>query len=511
MKRFVLLALMLSACLARAETWRPAEIRDFQLNGLWKYALELTASHPANEERRFDPEKIPEDIAALFPQELLADDRYRREILMYNVWLAHLDDPRVRAEIQGVGSHLMRISDQGNIFIDQIIDCSGVLVDGEGQEISFEIKTNYPDRTLLSVNFLPPEPRWLRVSIKSEGRDIVENRRWDGTVRNFNVNLAQNRVARGDEVAYRTGPFVFAWNENRRDYAVAGTEDARIWVTQDGDRDEIARSSTDTWGLLRRLANQPPRSPANTAVWGALGLSLLVIVALIALVLFLRHLIKRMTARLKDAVRREAEEEAVLRERLRLSHDLHDNLQQLLAGTMFRLDAALTVIEDPKGAADQILGARKNLAQTQAGLRSVLWGLQEESEGPDSIVGLFTYAASRLAHWRGKVTITSTGEEPVEARRYGGRLLMVLQEAVGNALTHGRATSVSARLQFRRSGDNAFVRLVVSDTGVGFDTVRSFSGLGLVSMRQRAEEMGGSFRIESVVGKGTSVRVEVPL
>ena len=234
-------------------------------------------------------------------------------------------------------------------------------------------------------------------------------------------------------------------------------------------------------------------------VWALMGIvvSSLLVVGLAALVLLRRFERERYNA--------------TRRERLRLSHDLHDNLQQLLAATMFRLDAAQSLFDcDAKSAKEQLGWAKKSVECTQAGLRGVLWDLQEESEGPDSLSGLVTYAVGRMAHWQGRVVVEAHGKEPSAARRLGGRFLMIIQEAVWNALARGGAKKVRIRLFFRPG----LVRLMVSDDGCGFG-VGSAPGvgsghLGLASMRMRAEEIGGRFSVKSEIGRGTSVIVEVP-
>lgn len=234
-------------------------------------------------------------------------------------------------------------------------------------------------------------------------------------------------------------------------------------------------------------------------VWALMGIVVLslLVVGLAALVLLRRFERERYNA--------------TRRERLRLSHDLHDNLQQLLAATMFRLDAAQSLFDcDPKAAKEQLGWAKKAVEGTQAGLRSVLWDLQEESEGPDSLTGLVRYAVGRMPHWKGCVTTESSGREPSDARSFGGRFLMIIQEAVWNALMRGRASNVRIRLFFRRG----LVRLIISDDGAGFDAASApgvaEGHLGLSSMRQRAEEIGGRFSVKSEIGRGTSVIVEVP-
>jgi signal transduction histidine kinase len=85
----------------------------------------------------------------------------------------------------------------------------------------------------------------------------------------------------------------------------------------------------------------------------------------------------------------------------------------------------------------------------------------------------------------------------------------IIQEALNNVIKHARSERARVELDF----EAASLRLSVIDTGVGFDpSARRQSGkLGMTSMRERAESAGGTLRIESVPGQGTSVRVEFPV
>jgi signal transduction histidine kinase len=86
-------------------------------------------------------------------------------------------------------------------------------------------------------------------------------------------------------------------------------------------------------------------------------------------------------------------------------------------------------------------------------------------------------------------------------------LLRIAREAVGNAVRHGRARTVSLQL---REVDGVWLR--VSDDGDGFDleAPRSSLSYGLTSMRERTESLGGQFNISSVRGAGTTIEVVLP-
>lgn len=86
-------------------------------------------------------------------------------------------------------------------------------------------------------------------------------------------------------------------------------------------------------------------------------------------------------------------------------------------------------------------------------------------------------------------------------------LYRIAQEALNNILKHAAATSVTVR--FYREDD--LVALEIADNGAGFDpdAMTDHGGMGLVSMRERAERLGGSLTILSAPDAGTRVRVEV--
>ena len=234
---------------------------------------------------------------------------------------------------------------------------------------------------------------------------------------------------------------------------------------------------------------------------GKVGAVICILVAILFLAVGLVH-----RARMRDRIAADA----VRRERLRLTSELHDNFQQLLAGCMFRLGAAMGKVgKDDAGAAKQLELLRDSLNHTQASLRAALWGLTEEAEGPAALTELFKYAASRMPQWEGVVRFTLRGREREVARQCSGALLLILQEAVGNALRHGHARHVDVVVDFT---DTALI-FGVQDDGCGFDPddMPPAGHLGLDSMRKHAEGLGGTLTVTSEPGKGTSLTVRIPL
>ena len=346
-----------------------------------------------------------------------------------------------------------------------------------------------PDRRQVKISALyaPAPPNWFGLPVEVTVRVMDVNRR--RTQLQLYVSDL-DREARGVTASFplrerdtsdsdlRIGAIVRIRAVPSLEYTPEGVKNLTLNILSKDDVDVLSRPS---WWTPARVLT-------------AVAIALFVLTALCGWVALL------IRARRAEASSQE--------ERLRLARDLHDEFQQQLAGTMFHLDAAASVVENPEAVARQIAGARKSLMNTQSGLRSILWGLQRAGREADTLAGLFRTAAARMPHWGGVVEIVSEGEPPIEIRRQGARLLMILQEAVGNALRHGGARYVAVRL----SDDGRRFTMSVSDDGCGFDpaAVRGESGhMGLSNMQARAEAIGGSFSVKSRPGEGTTVEVEI--
>lgn len=257
------------------------------------------------------------------------------------------------------------------------------------------------------------------------------------------------------------------------------------------------------------------RAPFWTAarLWLLVGGILFLTASSLIWVVALRRMVAIRSRELEDSVRQRVrvkiEADAARRERLRLAADLHDGFQQYLAGAMFRLKAAQNYLpEDATESRAHLEKVKVALQHTQNGLRSTLWAMSEESEGPESLLELFAFVSRRMQHWEKVVEISSEGEERKIAHNFAGTLLLILQEAVGNAITHGGATKVRVTVSFLEKE----LRMTVADNGCGFDvTVQRNAGhYGLAGMERRAAELGGRMILESSPGAGATLTFTIP-
>ncbi|GAA4869242.1 GAF domain-containing sensor histidine kinase [Kitasatospora terrestris] len=198
-------------------------------------------------------------------------------------------------------------------------------------------------------------------------------------------------------------------------------------------------------------------------------------------------------------------------ERSRIAHDLHDAVSQKLFSLRLTAKAAATLVDrDPARARAELAEVAKLAAEAADELRAVVIELRPAALEEDGLVATLASQVQVLdrAH-SATVTFTADGVRALPAAQESA-LLRVAQEALHNALRHAGAGAVTVRLT---GTDRRGARLRIADDGRGFDPEsvrRAGRHLGLVSMRDRAEGVGGRLTLDSAPGAGTVVEMEVP-
>ena len=207
----------------------------------------------------------------------------------------------------------------------------------------------------------------------------------------------------------------------------------------------------------------------------------------------------------------QADEEA----RKELARDLHDGPTQSIAAIAMRMGFARTLIDrDPARAKEELVKVEALAKHISAEIRGMLFTLRPlvlETQGLGS-------ALDTLLQRLGE-------SDEIEMRLVGGEngallskhaqivAFAIIEEALSNARKYAKATLIEVRLW----QTNGLFVASVTDNGVGFDTYdvdRDYStrgSLGMVNMRERAERIDGSLRVESSPNSGTSVTLVVPL
>jgi signal transduction histidine kinase len=205
----------------------------------------------------------------------------------------------------------------------------------------------------------------------------------------------------------------------------------------------------------------------------------------------------------------ESREAAVIEERNRMARDIHDTLAQGFTGVIVQLEAAADATsqglmkeadEHRSRAADLARDSLKEARRSVRALRPLALENRDLCGAIDNLVRKMTAGTTLWA------TFSVHGRPRPLAADCEENLLHIGQEVLTNALRHAHATEFHAELVF---GANE-VRFELRDNGRGFDPLAHHDGFGLIGMEERVGRMGGRFRIESALYKGTRVLIIVP-
>lgn len=197
-------------------------------------------------------------------------------------------------------------------------------------------------------------------------------------------------------------------------------------------------------------------------------------------------------------------------ERQRLSRQMHDGPAQALSNFILQAEIAMRLFDvDAAQAKDELNNLKSSAMGTFQKVRNFIFELRPMMLDDLGLVPTVRrYADAFKEQTSLDVNLTITGNERRLEPYLEVMLFRALQELLGNAARHSQATQVKLMLDM---GEDR-VRVSVDDNGRGFDTeaVQQGTSLGLKLIRERAEMLGGTFDVDSSVGRGTRVAFAVP-
>ncbi len=199
-------------------------------------------------------------------------------------------------------------------------------------------------------------------------------------------------------------------------------------------------------------------------------------------------------------------------ERRRLRRDLHDGLGPALTGIAFKADAARnTLAGDPERAGELLGQLRADTTAAIDDIRRLVYGLRPPALDDLGLIGSLRQQCARLAQradgGRVAVELDAPDDLPPLPAAVEVAAYRIVTEAMTNAARHSDATRITVRLALP---DGAGLLIEVSDDGTGPGSSWQ-AGLGLVSMRERAAELGGSCEAGPTPGGGGRVTAALPL
>jgi signal transduction histidine kinase len=228
-----------------------------------------------------------------------------------------------------------------------------------------------------------------------------------------------------------------------------------------------------------------------------------------------RHLIEQLetTQRNLAAVEHQA---GILQERQRLAQEIHDTLAQGFTSIVMQLEVADQALPDGSGAArSRIQQAQSTARASLAEARRLVLALRPAPLEEASLPEALGRVAERWTQETGiKTDFTVTGDPCPLHPEAEVTLLRAMQEALANVHKHAQARNVSVTLSYMDDQ----VAMDVHDDGIGFDPENPAhppnqvgGGFGLRVMQERVAQLGGTLVVESSLGQGATLAIQVPV
>jgi len=193
-------------------------------------------------------------------------------------------------------------------------------------------------------------------------------------------------------------------------------------------------------------------------------------------------------------------------ERSRIARELHDGIGQQIA--LLAMHLGLLRVGDPEELKRLNTEAQGRARQIARDIRDLSHSLHPASLHLIGLVESLQTLCLEMSHSGIAIAFTHDNVPTMLSADVTLCIFRVVQEALQNAIKYSQASEVTVHL----AGSTGSLNLSVVDDGAGFDVeVQWAKGLGLISMRERLEAIGGHFEIRSVLGRGTRVEARVPL
>lgn len=197
-------------------------------------------------------------------------------------------------------------------------------------------------------------------------------------------------------------------------------------------------------------------------------------------------------------------------ERQRLSRQMHDGPAQALSNFILQTEIAMRLIDmDATQARQELNSLKASAMSTFQKVRNFIFELRPMMLDDLGLVPTIKrYADTFKEQTSMEVAVTVSGQERRMESYIEVMIFRALQELLGNAARHSQATMIKIMIDMNETS----VKVTVDDNGKGFNAeiLEQENSLGLNLIRDRVEMLGGSFELDSVIGKGTRVTFVIP-
>lgn len=347
------------------------------------------------------------------------------------------------------------------------------------------------DPALLFTNKVPPRLYFNTIKIDTKDSSI--------SVKNININ----KLTVPNDVLQTTISFsgLNYSNPGRVRYKYRFEEQNSKWIAL-GTQNflNIIGLAPGSYTLLVQAANEDgvwTREPIKLTLlflpkWYQTWWFKLAVVCIISLVLYGVYLYRIKQIKVQQQIRRG------------IANDLHDDLGSSL--TSIKIFTHLAIAE--KQNSTYLTEIETLITQTAAGLRDMLWVLEDSRDNLGDVMDRIKKFAIPLAN-ANKVTLHCRVDEAISTHSVSKtekrNLLLIAKEALNNSFKYSQCSNI--QILFNAGNGNKF-RVTIADDGVGFDTTKEGSGYGLNNLKYRAEQIHYKCRIISSPNNGTTLIVE---
>jgi len=243
--------------------------------------------------------------------------------------------------------------------------------------------------------------------------------------------------------------------------------------------------------------------------WQWKWLQALLLTAFIGIIIVLARLqVKRSLYKKQMALEKEL---SIIRERERITADLHDDVGATLSSLNIYGDLAHSIWEaNPEKSKEMVGKIAGQSRELMFRMSDIIWSMKPEGNGTNGLTPRIKNFAQELLSGKGievNFQIDETTMATVTNPMVRKNLILIIKEALNNAAKYSEAKKASVLLEKR----DEMVMLEISDDGKGFDMGLENKGNGLENMATRCRQMGGIFALQANPGKGTTITCSIPL
>ncbi len=199
-------------------------------------------------------------------------------------------------------------------------------------------------------------------------------------------------------------------------------------------------------------------------------------------------------------------------EKKRLSREIHDGPAQMMANVMMRSDLVERIYKErgAKEAFEEIRNLKVMVRSALYEVRRIIYDLRPMALDDLGLIPTLKKYLKTIEeyHESTKIEFATIGKETRLPSKYEVALFRLVQESVQNALKHAEASNIAVKVELRRDQ----IIVLVKDNGKGFDkNQKKEESFGLIGMRERVQLLDGEITIDSKLGIGTIVMINVPI